>query len=45
MLFGLNVCNALNANIFPDALRFAVEVDGKDCYGRLPLIKSKLVNN
>lgn len=39
MLFGLNSCVAINANISQDSLRYCVKIDGKEKFGKLPLIK------
>ena len=42
MLLGLNALIAINANIYSDCIKFAVNVDGKERFGRIPLLKGRL---
>ena len=37
MLFGLNACEAIGANIYPDCIRYNVEVEGKERFGKIPI--------
>ena len=39
LLFGLNACLAIGANVTPDFLRYYVKLNGKERFGRLPITK------
>ena len=45
MLFGLNTCISIGATITPDFLRYGVEVNGKERFGKIPLLRSPLVKS
>ena len=39
MLFGLNACLAIGASLTSDFLRYHIVVDGKERFGKLPIVK------
>ncbi len=39
MLFGLNACLAIGASLASDFLRYHIVIDGKERFGKLPIVK------
>ena len=39
LLFGLNACLAIGANISSDFLRYYVKINDKERFGKLPITK------
>ena len=45
MLFGLNTCISIGANINQDFLRYCVDINGKERFGKIPLIRRPLMKD